>query len=255
MNILKTFQNENINFEELKNICDSQGIEFAYRGNEVLIIGESFLDFEIPIKESISEPRIKAFQIDKNKDFRAVDLNNEVTVTFDIKEVLGIAQADRGILLKKEYSYNQIPILDIEYEWQLNSIEELWKQRPVLKWYNEDGSINQLIKDKGWKTFNSKERTESTIKRREAIIGQLREAIKTMMSQNATNDTELNASINYGNQLIAHVSIEIDTFTKSGKLNSLITKLDNSTAAFPFLLNQLAPGYTVINHIHDFLNY
>lgn len=200
-------------------------------------------------------PRILSYQIDNRKDFRAVDLNSELTISLDSEEVYGQLVGNRGLLLKKKYTHNGIDILFIDYDYQFNSINEITHQRTILYWYNENGQINDLIKDKGWVKLSSKDRTIATVKRREAIIGQLKDTIKLMMSQNANNDLELNASIDYGNSLIAHVSNEIDIFTKSGKSQLLINKLDSSVTLYPFLLDELAPNFTVIDYINNFLNY
>lgn len=212
-------------------------------------------DFEIT--KNNNKARIVDIQIDPEKDFRSVDLNTELKQGLNSVEHYGELQSNRGLLLKKVYFKDDLEILQIDYDYKFDNINQISEQEVILRWYNNDGSFNDLVKDKGWIKFSDKESTRATVKRREAIIEQLKSSIKQLLSSSASNELELNDSISLGNDLISDVSLELDKFEKSGKSSDLISKLNTLTVKYPLLDMEMTPntGFTVIDYITNFLNY
>lgn len=210
---------------------------------------------ELELLKNNKDVRIKSLQIDKNKHYSTVDFNTDLKAGLDVIDIYGELQSNRGLLLCKKYMFNDIEFVKIDYDYEFNNINEIKKQRVILYWYNNDGTINSYFKDKGWVKLSKKDSSKAVINRREAIISQLKQTIKDLLYSNANNDAELNDSIDIANSLIANVSIELDKFTKSGKSNDLISKLNTLIVDYPMLDLELAPNFTVIDYITNFLNY
>jgi len=181
--------------------------------------------------------------------------NKEIDISLDSSPVYGTEPSNRGLLLAKEYRYGEDLFFKVSYEYKFNRIGEPSRQRKVLCWYNEDGSENELKKDKGFKKLSVKQRRDSVHKRRESIILLLEIEVMKLLTAGATTDAEAQGSISVGANLMAEITPEIEKYKSSGKTNPLVNKLNALSTTFTFLNNEIAQGITVINYIINFLSY
>lgn len=200
-------------------------------------------------------PRLLKYQIDKNQDFRRVNHNTDLTVSLDVEEMFGEDQSNRGLLIKKVYRLNEEDLFFIDYLYQFGIIGQVTHQKLTLKWYNEDGQINQIIKDKGFKKLSKKQERDVVFKRRSSIIFLLEVEIIKLLSAGTTNDEEAGQMIDLGATLMEEISIEIGKFKNSGHGQPIVDKLTQLQSTYTFLGGELAPGVTVIGYISNFLNY
>lgn len=264
---LKTYTKENVDGGLLHNEVKSSGSVEAFRGlvkngNNISVYGKSIISesglddvFAQHDHTKVENVKIKQFQFDENKDFRSVNHKTEVTVCFDKKEIFGTEQSDRALLIKKEYSHQDSLIFFIDYEYKFDSIGQISEQKKILKWMNEDETINTTIKDKGFQKLSKKESRKAVMKRRETAIMLLETQIMTLLSQSASTEAEYASAIITGANMMSDVSVEINKFKDSGVETKLIEKLGTLTGEYTFLTDEISPGVTVIDYIADFLNY
>lgn len=227
------------------------------------------LQFDLPFSEietyednttyaPFTEPkiaRIKALQIEPNKDHRAVDWNTELLVTLASEYEYGKTVMDRGLLKSKTYFHKNDKILKITYDYVMNSIGNIEQQEINIAWYNEDDTINENKKEKGFVVFSQDESKKASYKRREAIISMLETDIENMVKGGSSTRQEMVVGIEMAKQLLSDVSTEVSIFKTSSDTMPLINKLENLTYAYPILNGSVAPNVTVLMYISDFLTY
>lgn len=265
--ILKQYNKTNANGSMLSTqIKDSNSVEgfsgMQYKNGVIYIHGVSIKD-ENKLDQVIEQhdhlisnfPRILKYQIDKNQDFRTVNHNTDLTVSLDIEEVFGLESNNRGLLISKIYRMDEKKIFEISYNYNFGIINQVTHQQLVLNWYNEDGELNPLSKDKGFKKLSKKQERDVVFKRRTSIIFLLEVEIIKLLSAGATSDEEAGQMIDLGASLMEDISIEIGKFKNSGHPQPIVDKLTSLQANYPFLSNEIAPGVTVINYVSNFLTY
>lgn len=224
---------------------------------KVLILDSGYTDVSIHFTDFRQDktPRIKALQINKNKHFHAVDHNTELTVSLEKEDIYGEVINDRALLIRKEYKHEGIDILKIEYFFSFGVVNDITHKRIVLSWYNNDGTINVEVKDKGNRKLSKKESRTATRKRRETAVLMLEYAILDINKANTSTDAEYQAAVDNGASMLSDVSVEIGKYENSGRVNALETKLNSITGDYPMLLDEIQPSYTILQYIVDFLNY
>lgn len=236
----------------------------TYKDNIISVYGKSIKDEEILdhvvqshnyLKSDL--PKILRYQIDKNKNFQAINHKTELTISLDKDEIYGQDQENKGLLIKKEYKFEDELIFFIEYDYRFNVIGNITHQKLTIKWVNEDGQINDSIKDKRFKRLSNRQIRGVVMNRRNSLVMLLEIKVMELLSSNASNNEDYIASVNVGAELMSEVSAEIDKFKNSGNPSSLINKLNilKSETKYSFLNNQIVSGVTVIDFIGNFLKY
>jgi hypothetical protein len=200
-------------------------------------------------------PRIVALQIDKSKPFQAIDFNNELMVGLDVKTTFGAEQSNRGLLISKTYKNNSDDVAKIDYEFKFNDIGEPSEKRTVISWYNNDGTINEQIKDKGFQLLSFDERRTAVKLRRTSVISLLEIQVMNLLKSGATSPEQANALVGVGANLMSNLSAEVNQFIQSGREDGIVLKLDQLKTTYTFLQANIAPGVTAIDFINEFLNY
>ena len=132
-----------------------------YNGNFVKPIFDNGFWLEgatqLEITNSLNYPKIIKYQFDRSKDFRTIDHNTELIVALKSKEICGTDISNRGLLIKKEYFYDNELIFFIDYAYRFDDVGQISEQSLILKWLNENNQVNNLIKDKGFVPFSKNE--------------------------------------------------------------------------------------------------
>lgn len=213
------------------------------------------IQIDTTIYTDLKTPRLKKLQIDKDKDHRAVDWNTELLVTLETEYEYARGVSERGLLKSKTYLHNSEKILKISYDYILNIIGNIEQQEINISWYNEDDTINDLKKEKGFVVFSQDESKKASYKRRESIISMLEADIESMVKAGASTEAEVIAGIEMAKQLLSDVSTEVSIFKTSSDSTPLINKLASITTTYPILNGYVAPNVTVLMYIADFLTY
>lgn len=251
VNIDKLYSEIVIQYSGLTSIS-AKGNNYTFEG----ISDENVLQSIIDAHDSTpKELRITSLQVDSGKFYHSIDHNIDLNVTLDCEETFGQDTTTRGLLIKKEYIYNNELIFKIDYDYVFDLIRQIVQQGIVLTWYYTDGTECENVKDKGFYHLSTKESRNATKKRREAVIMLLETSIISLLASNSSGETEYLANINMGANLLGEVSVENEKFKQTGLPQPIFDKLNSITAEYPILLSELQPSYTVLQYITDFLTY
>lgn len=191
----------------------------------------------------------------KTVHFHDLDHNKHLTVSLDKEEVFGEEKSNRGLLIKKIYSHNEEELFEINYDYEINSIGAITKQKVLIKWRDIEGNFHPEIKDKGFAKLSKRKSRKATRNRRETVVLLLETKIIELLSSSATTQEEYVASVGLGAEMLAELSIEINKFKNSGVRTHLTNKLEEIKTTYTMLQGEIAPGVTVIDFINDFLDY
>lgn len=194
-----------------------------------------------------SEPRIYSLAKHeaKEKHFHNIDYKKELnhklqmSVTFGEPGLFTLAQ-----LFEDEAK--TIPVLDVIREYDIEPVTgKLLRKHTKRQYYNEDGSLNEEIKDSGWYTYTEEQSRAATHRRRVNITNKLESDMLNMLVQAAQGDPAVQAAnIAGGAAFMKALTPGINVFHMSGDNADIVSYVSDSTvqSTFTFLTQEVAPG-------------
>jgi hypothetical protein len=216
---------------------------------------ENFFPNQVLSFDNSKNPKILKHSL-VDKHFHGIDHNTEIKITTKIKEVYGETQADKGLLIRKEY-YSDDSLTDllfkVDYGYQKSPTGHLTHQSVTMTWINEDGTENIEKKDKGFAAYSPQESRNATRKRRETVIYLLENSLINMLAQ-APGGLE---NLSIGAKFLEAASPAINSFLNSGLPTSIqnFVSQPETITSFPFLQMELAPGIAVAMFIINGVTY
>ena len=231
--------------------------------------GESYLFFDfVPNfvdenNNSDFEPKIYDYVLPEasNSYFQNIDYNNEVNQYWYRTEIWG-ENSEKGLLLGVDYFSDAEKtdlILKVRVSYEQDVFGNLVSKQTTRTWVNRNGEDNDNIKSRSnRKIYSPLQSRNATDRRRKNIVQQLEGQLIDLLLEAAGNEPEAQGiNLNLGVQFLTAASDSINTFYRSGNPSDIITFVSaaGTIASFPFLLIEVAPGYTAQQFIIDGVTY
>lgn len=181
----------------------------------------------------------------KEKHFHNIDykkeLENKLQMTVTFSEPGLMTQAD---LFEDEAK--TIPVLSVKREYNIDATSgKIVAKKTTREYYNENGTINNYIKDTGWYNYTDEESRAATHRRRVNITNKLEADLLAMLVAGAQGNAEAEAAnIAGGAMFMKALTPAVSVFHLSGDISDIVSYVSNTVnqTTYPFLLADVAPG-------------
>lgn len=239
-------------FDDAFDSADETYLRFTFLTNFVDVNNDA--DFQ---------PKIIDFAITdaKKKDFRNIDYNKEVTQYWYRTDLWGQG-SQKGLLLGVDYFSDEQKtdlVLKVRVIYVQDAFGNLVSKQTARTWVNRNGTDNDEVKGHdNVKVYTPLQSRNATDRRRRNIIKQLEGDLIGLLLTAAGDDPEQQGlNLNLGVEFLTFMANEIDIFYKSGNPANMVSKIQEQATIdqFPFLLLEVAPGYTAQQFIIDGVTY